>query len=567
MKFVGVFFVNKYTKKILKGGNYLVVSAIFFSVLATVFKIYFNPTEVVNSAGSTRPSSWVIDWDSTSNPGCSPGFTQEKYGYYNGTDDYELWTFTAPEDGVGQVIAWDNDPFPEEIGHRIFHFPDGADTTYIANADWVGTPPTTPETDDEHPYWSNHFDVAAGDIYQMRSGEDSIWAAFCFKPDSAVGCAGTCEAEAVSGWEECSYCDPSTYTTSECLAKELECRQRGINYKHLDPAHYPTEFDNTTTEGRMLWFNWGYNALSCGTACGMGYVCCTAPASLPDNDAWWQTEAGNVYIRNNFASDIPDECVTPNCDPNLITRNSDGDNDSAGVPMTYDSYMSVNSKYTDRSPESRAFGVDHSNMLVENYTHFIKGVDIGAGSPISSTIYSLPFGAVQDSDNTEIYFRNSSLDVYFTSKQTVPSGTKMIIFVNGNLNIDSSVQNIEYIEVEEGGYLAFIAKGDINISPNIGNDDATDTTVNLQGVYVADNAVRINRYSDASLRDKKFIGEGTFVGWNGFFIGRDYTNTTEPADRQLNNENPAEMFVFRPDLHKNTPAVMKRPNQLWQEVN
>lgn len=562
------FLVKKYTTNILKGGNYIVVGIILISVFATVLKIYFQPIELANSAGSNRPSSWSIDWDSDSVPSCDSGFTLEEYGHYTGTQDYELWTFKATENGTGKVIGWDNDPYDDEIGHRVFHFPEGADTTYIANADWVGIPPTTPKSDDEHPYWSNQFEVVAGDIYQMRAGEDSIWAGFCFKSGSAVSCAGTCEAELVSFWTECNYCDPATHTTAECLAKELECRQKGVDQLSLDPANYPAPINDTSTEGRILWFNWGYTNLACGTACGMGLVCCTPPITPADNDAWWQTSAGNVYIKSNLASDIPDECVTPDCDANLITKNIDGNINSAGVPMTHDNHISVNGRYTDRSPESRAFGVDHSNMVVENYTHFIRDIDIATATPISSTIYRLPFGALQDSDNTEMYFRNSSLNVDFNSTQTVPSGTKMIIFVNGDLNIDSSVQNIEYIEVEEGGYLAFIVKGDINISPNIGNDDATDTTANLQGVYVADQAIRIKGYSwDNSIRDKKFVGEGTFVGWNEFSVARDYTNTTEPADRQLNNENPVEVFIFRPDLHKNTPAVMKRPNQLWQEVN
>jgi len=59
-----------------------------------------------------------------------------------------------------------------------------------------------------------------------------------------------------------------------------------------------------------------------------------------------------------------------------------------------------------------------------------------------------------------------------------------------------------------------------------------------------------------------FVGEGTFTGWTNVALSRAYDELTSNNDLY-----PAETFVYRPDLVKNTPEKMKRAQMLWQETN
>ena len=61
--------------------------------------------------------------------------------------------------------------------------------------------------------------------------------------------------------------------------------------------------------------------------------------------------------------------------------------------------------------------------------------------------------------------------------------------------------------------------------------------------------------------DKRFIGEGTFVGWTDVEMLRDFN------DEDINGAYPTETFVYRPDFIKYTPEKMKRSQMIWQETN
>ncbi len=64
--------------------------------------------------------------------------------------------------------------------------------------------------------------------------------------------------------------------------------------------------------------------------------------------------------------------------------------------------------------------------------------------------------------------------------------------------------------------------------------------------------------------DGKFVGEGTFVGWNGIVLERDYDDY---AGRKVeNNYTPTESFRYRPDFLLNAPEEIKVPRYIWREV-
>jgi len=69
----------------------------------------------------------------------------------------------------------------------------------------------------------------------------------------------------------------------------------------------------------------------------------------------------------------------------------------------------------------------------------------------------------------------------------------------------------------------------------------------------------------ASGGDKRFIGAGTFVGWSGVTLSRDFDDGG--ARKAENNTKPVDTFVFRPDLLMNVPDKMARSSYIWQETN
>jgi len=128
----------------------------------------------------------------------------------------------------------------------------------------------------------------------------------------------------------------------------------------------------------------------------------------------------------------------------------------------------------------------------------------------------------------------------------------LIIFIDGNLTISES------ISVDPGGFLAFIVTGNITISPNVGQADAASLEAAVEGIFIADGQIIIQSDGDNDIPDKKFVGEGSFIGWSGVSLGRDY-------EGNLNNQNPVELFRFRPDFVINAPEAMKSSHYVWQE--
>jgi hypothetical protein len=95
--------------------------------------------------------------------------------------------------------------------------------------------------------------------------------------------------------------------------------------------------------------------------------------------------------------------------------------------------------------------------------------------------------------------------------------------------------------VVEGGFLAFIVQGTVEIGEEVDN---------IQGIYIADGELTINSGTE------RLFAEGTFVGWTDVTFGRENANYAVPAER----------FDYRPDLLLNAPAEFRKPARLWQEV-
>jgi hypothetical protein len=113
---------------------------------------------------------------------------------------------------------------------------------------------------------------------------------------------------------------------------------------------------------------------------------------------------------------------------------------------------------------------------------------------------------------------------------------------------------------------------------------------NVQGVFIANgqitvrsNAKGISYYSpsfypsrlasvgskqcpggSSFVPDKKFVGEGTFVGWGGVNLDRTFDDGCS-FTKAWHDRSPTEVFNYRPDFLKNAPIWMYRSIRLRLE--
>lgn len=155
---------------------------------------------------------------------------------------------------------------------------------------------------------------------------------------------------------------------------------------------------------------------------------------------------------------------------------------------------------------------------------------------------------------------------------TINNGTKRVIFVEGDLVINLSSAT-DAIKVKEGGYLAYIVKGNIKIDANVGEEIITkigdrqyqvnhDLIVNpntknysgynqtpqIEGVFIANGQIILSGYKDDITQrsnndfaennfcDKKLTLAGSFIGWgknsnsqNGILMRRTFAGCVNEA--------------------------------------
>ena len=285
--------------------------------------------------------------------------------------------------------------------------------------------------------------------------------------------------------------------------------------------------------------------------------------------AWFQTLGGSSWAANNIESLIPTStCTPPSCSPALISSDPAGNSDSAGFPLTESGSVSTSisgdnyiHEATDRTPavQAQATGV---SVPTENYDYFFDKVGdqaetlATAAKPIVGT-------------ELGIYQHTGNLVIDENNPWNLTNTERIIVFVDGDITIDDTVAGENRITtVATGGnaYLMFISSGDITVTADVGYSNiATDPTTadisNLEGVFIADGTLTIA--GTDSTTDRKFIGAGTFVGWSGIALGRNFDDGASPT---LNDDEATETFIFRPDFLVNTPKAIKSAQMTWREV-
>ncbi len=292
------------------------------------------------------------------------------------------------------------------------------------------------------------------------------------------------------------------------------------------------------------------------------------------NTAWWQVQGGNVYAAASsslgIGSNVPPSavCSAPGCSPFLLATNTAGDTDSAGIAVTNGSSLDTTqesdgyntSRLTDRGSSvfntaTRILGTASGR---QDFAFFKARFGLG-NAPASDGFDPLNAQKpiIAPTNGGEAYYYQG--DLIIKNAWQVASGESLTIFVDGNLTItDETPATPQLITVANGGYLAFIVKGNITIDPSVGNPVSTDATPNLEGIYVADGTISTGTIGGSA--DQRFVGAGSFVGWTGVSLQRVLPDPD-------NNTIPADLFIFRPDLVNTLPEPMTRPSYTWQETN
>lgn len=222
------------------------------------------------------------------------------------------------------------------------------------------------------------------------------------------------------------------------------------------------------------------------------------------------------------------------------------------------------SNITNRADQVAAFGDswtlrEDSQLLKQRYGIGLNPTDNSAdfgGSPST--------GALKPSTARDYYYVPG--DFLISSPWTVSAGESYVIFIDGNMTLDDPAAVEQLVQVEDGGFLAFIVSGTITITEDVGNEaDLTSLNTNVEGIYIADGLLTIGSKGMAAGGDERFVGAGTFVGWGGVNLLRDFSDGG--LRKAENNDKPIESFIFRPDFMSNAPEKMTQAQMIWQEVN
>lgn len=324
-------------------------------------------------------------------------------------------------------------------------------------------------------------------------------------------------------------------------------------------------------------------------------------------DAWFQAVGGNILAlgrsgSGDIISYIPlftedyGPCILSNdCKPALITHNMQ---DSSGFPLTtngvIDTHMDLGLQtrliHIDSERDQAVDGhvIDQSvNIRLQGYDYFIREFRTSELKDLSGD-GNLPTSESLSQSQTNAFYHNDLTinEDNNWNEWSQGNGTKIIVFVDGNLTIDDQDDdnNNRIISVLPGDFLAFIVSGDIIIRQSVGY--TTETTgnylqtafalpfeinsepaenPNIEGVFVANRSLVVESNNDPISPDKKFIGAGTFVGWTNVHLNRTFEDGLFGS--AWHSHNPTETFIYRPDLLVNMPDEMKSYLQEWREID
>jgi hypothetical protein len=286
-------------------------------------------------------------------------------------------------------------------------------------------------------------------------------------------------------------------------------------------------------------------------------------------DPWYQVVGGDIHsnapdlgpLDLSVRVPVPFTCTAhPQCLPYAILsqRNPLGEDipDSVGMIthgsglVDVTSSLAVNTSPVDDKHKDRIVTASFPPFR-ENYAYLRRLFEfpLQPVNDLSDTATNKPEHTPGNGPNA--YYRSGDLHMIPGEPWNVTASESITIFVDGDFYVTQETH------VVPGGFLAFVVAGNIYFDADLGSPDPASTAANTEGIFIADGVINIEGNPVGG--DKKFVFEGTLVGWGGVNLDRDY-------DSIVNNAYPSELFTFRPDFTLNTPYEFTRAYFLWQEV-
>jgi len=274
--------------------------------------------------------------------------------------------------------------------------------------------------------------------------------------------------------------------------------------------------------------------------------------------SWTQTGgAGDVHAKTSLTSLVP--ATTP-----VSYFSADGLGGYPGV-VSYESGVpdfsldiNTNGDEADSNTlSSTRWLANSSHTPIQFYEHFTTIL----GGMVAEDTWNKVAGTIAKADldacpNQWCYFvpgAGTSDTATITNPLTIGANEKRIIVINGNLAINAQVR------VTNGGFLAFIVKGDITVDPSVGGSPvvySAGVTPQVEGIYITDGTFTIPHGSGAT--DPQLVVKGMVIA-NNMSIARKLSD----AD---NVQYPATMFVYNPNYLFSMPILMQEVPFLWREI-
>lgn len=269
--------------------------------------------------------------------------------------------------------------------------------------------------------------------------------------------------------------------------------------------------------------------------------------------------AAFAEVGRAISSIVPEFCIPPACSPYLIVNQND--EDSEGYALTGGGSVS-NTSNLDESGHNWVARMRSAPERRQDYQHFKilallptnPNSDFGSGL-ITSLDKPDKGQDMVNGDQARAYFHQG--EAVIDSPWQIDSDEKLVVMIDGDISIEDP------ITVDTGGFFMLVASGNITFDASLGTDDLNSPDAQVEGVFVADGILKVE--STETGGDKRFIGEGTFVGWSGVKLERDYDDGA--GRRALNNLSAVEYFRYRPDFITAAPEEFMRSRYSWQQVN
>ncbi|MBN1263147.1 MAG: hypothetical protein JW991_02200, partial [Candidatus Pacebacteria bacterium] len=251
---------------------------------------------------------------------------------------------------------------------------------------------------------------------------------------------------------------------------------------------------------------------------------------------WFQTQSGDVHAGGVIDSDIPITSVPP-----ALFSLAEA---APALPVGDEGVVSCGGASADFGTgdvsDRRWLAADGLANLYD-YAYFYDKLDSPTVDNLGNG--SMPISLPAPPNNTPtVYYSADDLSL---TGGNVSEDQSLMLLIDGDLTIDGN------IEVAPGGFFGVFTSGGIDIRGNVSR---------IEGIYFAGGPGSVfDTCSTPPCGEDEatvqLVAEGVYIASN-FDLGRSLPD----------NDYPAELFSFRPDLVINAPVFIWRTPQTWQEL-